>query len=129
MSKGKLIALWVVSGLLAAVFLFAGGTKLLMPAQIKPMFVKYGYAAWFATFIGVCEVLGGIGLLIPRLAALAAACLSVIMVGAVYTVTSHHQYNDALVPLIILVLLVMVCNLRLKTARSGVQTRAVSQGS
>ena len=129
MSKGKLIVLWVVSGLLAALFLFAGGTKLLMPAQIKPMFVKYGYAAWFATFIGVCETLGGIGLLIPRLAALAAAGLSIIMVGAFYTLASHHEYNQVATPLVTLLLLIVVCYARLKAARNGVQAQAISQSS
>ena len=42
----------VISGLLAVMFLFSG-MKLMHPEQVKPMFVKYGYAAWFATFIGV----------------------------------------------------------------------------
>jgi len=129
MSKGKVIALWVVSGLLAMLFLFAGGTKLLMPAQIKPMFVKFGYAAWFATFIGVCETLGGIGLLIPRLAALASACLSVIMVGAVYTVAANHMYNEVATPLVTLVLLIVVCYARLKAARGEVREQAMSQSN
>lgn len=127
MSKGKLIALWVVSCLLSALFLFAGGMKLLMPAQVKPMFVQFGYAAWFATFIGVCETLGGIGLLIPRLAALAAAGLSVIMMGAFYTLASHHVYNEVATPLVTLVLLIVVCYARLKAARSGIPARAMSQ--
>ncbi|HEX5433689.1 MAG TPA: DoxX family protein [Candidatus Angelobacter sp.] len=129
MSKGKLIALWVVSGLLAALFLFAGGMKLLMPAQVKPMFVQYGYAAWFATFIGVCETLGGIGLLIPRLAALAAGCLSVIMVGAFYTLASHHEYNQVATPLVVLVLLIVVCYARVKAARGSAPARALSQSN
>src|SRR6185437_10895813 len=90
MSKGKTITLWILSGLLAALFLFAGGFKLVKPEMAKAGFVQMGYAAWFAIFIGVCEVLGGIGVLIPRVAGLAAACLSVIMAGAVYTVVSHH---------------------------------------
>ena len=75
MSKGQKIAMWVVSGLLTALFLFAGLPKLLTPAKIMSEWV---YAPWFLTFIGVCETLGAIGLLIPRLAALAAAGLSVI---------------------------------------------------
>ena len=127
MSKGKMIAVWVLSGLVAAMFLFAGGTKLLMADQIKPMFVKFGYAAWFATFIGVCEVLGGIGVLIPRLAGLAAACLSVIMVGAVYTVVAMHQYKDAVVPAVTFFVLIFISHARFTTGRA-LQARATSPG-
>ena len=127
MSKGKMIAVWVLSGLVAAMFLFAGGTKLLMADQIKPMFVKFGYAAWFATFIGVCEVLGGIGVFIPRLAGLAAACLSVIMVGAVYTVVAMHQYKDAVVPAVTFFVLIFISHARFTSGRA-LQARATSPG-
>jgi putative oxidoreductase len=127
MSKGKTIVLWVLSCLLAALFLFAGGMKLLKADEIKPMFVQYGYAAWFATFIGVCEVLGGLGLLIPRLAGTAAACLSIIMVGAVYTVTSHHQYSQAIIPLVTLIALIFVSYSRLTTP-TAVKAEPASQG-
>jgi putative oxidoreductase len=115
MSKGKKIALWTVSILLAALFLFAGGAKLLLqPEQTKAMFVHYGYAAWFATFIGTCEALGGIGLLLPPLAGLAAAGLSIIMAGAVYTHLSHHELAHAMSPLVLLVLLIGVAYARFK---------------
>jgi putative oxidoreductase len=118
MSKGKKIALWIVSGLVAALFLFSGLTKLLAPGQAKAMFVQIGYAAWFATFIGVCETLGGIGLLVPRLAALAASGLSIIMVGAIYTVIAKlHQPLQAIVPLVTLMLLLVVGYARFKEAR------------
>lgn len=112
MSKGKTIALWIVSVLLAALFLFAGGGKLLNLDQAKPMFVHYGYPAWFAILIGSCEVLGAIGLLIPRLAGLAAAGLSIIMIGATYTHVSHQEYTHAITPLVLLVLLIAVAYAR-----------------
>jgi hypothetical protein len=80
--------LWVVQSLLALLFLFAGGVKLVMPAaqltQQTPML-----SAAFLRFVAVCEVLGGLGLILPgllriqpRLTPLAAACLVVIMIGA-----------------------------------------------
>lgn len=117
MSKGKKIALWIVSGLLAALFLFAGGSKLADRAKAGQMFVEVGYAAWFATFIGICEVLGAIGLLIPRLAALAAAGLSIIMVGAFVTLATHHQLANGVGPLILLALLLFVGYTRMKEPR------------
>jgi uncharacterized membrane protein YphA (DoxX/SURF4 family) len=112
MSKGKTIALWVVSVLLAAMFLVAGGPKLLYLDKVKPMFVQYGYPAWFAGLIGSCEVLGAIGLLIPRLAGLAAAGLSIIMIGATYTHVSHQEYTHAITPAVLLVLLSAVAYVR-----------------
>jgi putative oxidoreductase len=118
MSKGKTIALWVVTILLTAMFLFSGGIKLLHPEQAKPMFVKYGYAAWFATFIGACEVLGALGLLIPRLAALAAGGLAIIMAGAVYTHMSHQEYSHGMVPLVLLVMLAGVCMTRVQEGKT-----------
>src|SRR5262245_44546561 len=82
------VAAWVAQALLAAVFLFAGGMKLIMPAaalvQQSPLPVL------FLRFIGVCEVAGALGLVLPglfrirrELTPIAAAGLTVIMIGAV----------------------------------------------
>ena len=81
-------ALWTIQGLLALLFLFAGGAKLVLPVaemtKQTPML-----SGSFLRFVGVCEVLGGIGLILPGLlriqqwlTPLAAACLVVIMIGA-----------------------------------------------
>lgn len=116
MSKGQKIAMWVVSGLLTALFLFAGLPKLLTPDKIMSQWV---YARWFLTFIGVCETLGAIGLLIPRLAALAAAGLSVIMIGAVYTLVTHHLNKELPVPIVVFILLMLVIFLRRKESSAS----------
>src|SRR4051812_48729728 len=83
-------ALWIVQGLLAAVFLFAGGMKLITPVEV--LSVMSPFPGEFIRFIGVCEVLGAAGLILPvalrilpGLTALAAAGLVVIMVGATVT--------------------------------------------
>ncbi len=114
MSKGKKIALWIVSILLAAMFVFSGGIKLLQPGQVKPMFVHYGYAPWFATLIGISEALGGIGLLVPRLAGIAAIGLSIIMAGAVYTHFSHQEFGHGMIPVVLLALLIGIAYARFK---------------
>jgi putative oxidoreductase len=116
MTKGKRIALWTVSILLAALFFFAGGLKLLASDETAPMFIQFGFPAWFGTFIGVCEVLGAVGLLVPHLATLAAAGLSVIMVGAFLTMATHHQLPQSLMPLLVLALLLAVARARFKAA-------------
>src|SRR6266446_3268902 len=80
-------ALWIVQGLLAAVFLLSGGTKLVLP--IEKLSGPVALPAWFLRFIGVAEVLGAVGLILPGLLRirpglkpLAAAGLVIIMIGA-----------------------------------------------
>jgi hypothetical protein len=80
-------SLWTIQGVLAALFLFAGGFKLVLPfaalAKVSPL------PAVFLKFIGACEVTGAFGLVLPGLlrikpwlTPLAAAGLVVIMIGA-----------------------------------------------
>ena len=89
----KNTALWIVQGLLAVMFLFAGGSKLMMSAaQMAEQAKTVG--GWqapiaFVRFIGTCEVLGAIGVVVPWLTGirpgltpLAAGGLVVIMIGA-----------------------------------------------
>ena len=58
------IALWVIQGLLAALFLFAGGFKLATPVSELSR-VAAPLSGTFLKFIGVCEVLGALGLVLP----------------------------------------------------------------
>ncbi len=80
-------ALWIVQGLLAALFLFAGGVKLAMP--LDELVAQTGLPGALILFISLAEVLGAVGLVLPRLTGirpeltpLAAAGLVVIMIGA-----------------------------------------------
>jgi hypothetical protein len=82
--------LWIVQGLLAALFLFAGAMKLLTPIEALSMMSPF--PGEFIRFIGICELLGAVGLILPYalrilpgLTALAATGLVVIMVGATVT--------------------------------------------
>ena len=81
------LALWIVQALLALLFLFAGGMKLVLP--LEKMAGPIPLPGLFLRFIGVCEVLGGLGLILPGLVGirtgltpLAAVGLVIIMVGA-----------------------------------------------
>ena len=117
-------ALWIVQGLLALLFLFAGGAKLVLPVaemtKDTPML-----AGWFLRFVGVCEVLGGLGLILPGLlrtrqwlTPLAAACLVVIMIGATVVTLMTGGGATALLPFITGLLLVLVACGRWRSARS-----------
>jgi hypothetical protein len=99
--------LWIVQGLLALVFLFAGGIKLVLP--IEAMTEQMPLPGWFLRFIGVAEVLGAIGLILPGLlhirpglTPLAAAGLVIIMIGAtVVTLAGGLGVGAALIPLVV----------------------------
>jgi DoxX-like protein len=100
--------LWIAQGILAALFLFAGGMKLVMPAAA--LAAQSHLPGAFMKFIGVAETLGALGLILPgifhireRLTSLAAAGLVIIMVGAVVTTIVLGQ-PGAFVPALVGVL-------------------------
>ena len=64
-----LIAVWIVSGLLALAYLFAGGTKLLRPYDTVKVAMPFAedFSPWQVRAIGLVEVLGAIGLILPPL--------------------------------------------------------------
>ncbi|MEN3337903.1 MAG: hypothetical protein V7647_1579 [Acidobacteriota bacterium] len=106
-------SLWVVQGLLAGLFLFAGGIKLILP--IEALAGPVPLPGPFLRFIGVAEVLGACGLILPGvlhiregLTPLAAAGLSVIMAGATVVTLMGGAVAPALVPVIVGLLALMV---------------------
>ena len=107
------VALWVVQGVLAALFLFAGGMKLVLP--IEALTGQTGLPGPFLRFIGVAEVLGAVGLILPGLlqirpglTPLAAAGLVIIMMGATTITAMGGPVAPALVPFVVGVLSVTV---------------------
>lgn len=78
----KRTALWTAQIVLAAVFLFAAVPKLAGVHTSVHMFAQMGAGQWLRYFVGAAELAGAIGLLIPRLAGLAATGLAADMVGA-----------------------------------------------
>ena len=111
-------ALWIVQGLLALIFLFAGGMKLLVPNDVLMSMVPPNSVAlpgWFLRFIGVAEILGAIGVILPRLlrirpglTPLAAAGLVIIMIGATFVTLLGGQIGAAFIPFTVGLLAVFV---------------------
>ena len=98
--------LWAIQALLAAVFLFAGGMKLTLPAEV--LTATFPFPELFMRFIGVCEVIGAFGLILPgllrirtELTPLAAAGLTIIMAGATVTTVASMGVASALIPLVL----------------------------
>ncbi|MET0621795.1 MAG: DoxX family protein [Pyrinomonadaceae bacterium] len=104
-------ALWIVQVLLALMFLFAGGTKLVIPPDVLASMGspnQIPLPGWFVRFVGVAEVLGALGLILPGLlrikpwlTPLAAAGLVVIMIGAVALTVAADGVAGGVVPLVI----------------------------
>lgn len=105
------IALWIVQILLALLFLFAGGTKLVLPIDVLTSMGSPNQVhlpGLFIRFIGVCEVLGALGLILPgalrirpMLTPLAAAGLVIIMIGAIVVTTMGDGFAVALPAVVI----------------------------
>jgi hypothetical protein len=106
-------ALWIVQALVALLFLFAGGTKLVLP--LESLAGPVALPGLFLRFIGVAEVLGGLGLILPGLlhirpglTPLAAVGLVVIMVGATAITLAGGDVAQAVIPLAVGLLLAFV---------------------
>lgn len=115
-SRNLNIAVWVVCGLLAALYLFASSGKLTSNPQAVEAFHKYGFSDGFRMFIGTCELLGAIALLIPRLAFWSACGLFIIMLGAAHSHLTHDEADHLPVVIVALVLLAAVAYIRRRQA-------------
>jgi hypothetical protein len=117
------VILWILQVLLALLFvLVAGGPKLILPLSVlmqagSPNQIMF--PGWFIRFIGVCEVLGGLGLVLPGLVRtrqyltpLAALGLAIIMIGAVVVTAMADGVKMAIGPFVFLLLLLFIAYAR-----------------
>ncbi|MBC7876282.1 MAG: DoxX family protein [Anaerolineales bacterium] len=111
------IALWIAQGLLAAMFLMAGVMKTFQVEKVK---VQMPWAKdrsdGFIRFVGISELLGGLGLILPLvtgilpwLTVLAAIGLTIIQLLAIFTEhLPKKEYNIIPVNIVMLALAVFV---------------------
>jgi uncharacterized membrane protein YphA (DoxX/SURF4 family) len=113
------VALWIVAGLLAAVFVVAGSNKLLFSREKLAKAPGGGWAldfsAGFVKALGVLEVLAACGLILPALLGvapilvpLAAIGLALLMTGAAIVVGRRHEHAHLLIDLTYLALAAFV---------------------
>ena len=120
------VTLWIIQGALALLFLFTGGFKLLVPTDVLLAQMALPLPIWFIRFIGVIEVAGALGLILPQLTRikpgltpLAACGLALEMVGATIVTVIAMGEAPALMPLIVGLLAVFVAYERGQRWRSA----------
>lgn len=117
------IALWIIQVLLALLFLFAGSMKFVMSVEQMNSQSPVSLPGVLLHFIGVCEILGGLGLILPALlrikpilTPLAALGLLVIMIGAIAIAFMSGMPANAIVPVVCAILLAFIAYGRLRLA-------------
>jgi uncharacterized membrane protein YphA (DoxX/SURF4 family) len=104
------IVLWILQILLGLLFIFSGAVKFTFTAEqmhaAAPDAIQFPMA--FIWFIGVCEILGGLGLILPGvtkikrfLTPLAAVGLLIIMIGAVVTTIMGPGVKPAILAFVV----------------------------
>jgi putative oxidoreductase len=109
--RGRLTALWILSGFAALLFIGVGGAKLAGAAVLIDLFAKVGLGQWFRYFTGLLEVAAGIGLLISRYAFHAAVVLAIVMAGAFIAHVTVLGSSPA-APLVLFILTGIIAYLR-----------------
>ena len=111
-SRGKNITSWVLQILMALLFALGASGKLMGSPGVIEMFEGWGFPAGFHLVIGALELLGAIGLLIPRTAGYAALCLIGVMIGAAGTHLTAGEGLQVLRPIAFMVPLAIIVVLR-----------------
>lgn len=117
------ILLWIIQILLALLFLFAGVTKFFITAEAMQQMPGPHMSLNFLRFIGVVEIIGGLGVILPSLlkirpglAPLAAIGLLIVMIGAVVITVTGQGIAAGIIPFCVGILCAFVAYGRLKVA-------------
>jgi putative oxidoreductase len=96
-------AVWTCAIFLAVAFVFVGMSKLEGPSAMRwtERFVNWGYPANAQYVIGVLEILGGVGVLIPKWRRAAAGTLLALMIGALGTHAVKAEFPRLIPPLVL----------------------------
>lgn len=115
-SRALIIIDWIVRILLAAIFIAASFMKLSGKPMMIHEFAVVGLGQGFRYFTGLLELVGGVSILVPRVARYGAGVLLLVDVGAfIAQLTKLHM--DVVHTIVIGVLLAVVLYLRGKVTR------------
>jgi uncharacterized membrane protein YphA (DoxX/SURF4 family) len=108
----KTTGVWTLTILLVAFFIHVSYRKFSGNEITAGHFQEWGYAHWLLTFIGCLELVGALLLLFPATATSGTLLLSLIMIGASYTLMSHGIWRTLSITSTSLALLILLGYLR-----------------
>ena len=105
-------AVWACAIFLAVVFVAVGVSKLTGPSAVRwaERLTQWGYPANASYVVGVFEIVGGLGVLIPMWRRAAAAILVAVMIGALCTHAVHAEFPRLVPPLVLGGLAFLLCS-------------------
>ena len=116
--------IWILQGLMAFVFMFSGINKAYFDEKTlvqKGQTGVEGLPKWFIKFVGVSEILGAIGLILPMLLKIqevltpvSAICLGFIMIPATYIHNKRKEPKNVIINFAILVVCGLIAYYRMK---------------
>ncbi|WP_068395702.1 DoxX family protein [Kribbia dieselivorans] len=115
------ITLWIIAVVLAAFFLLAGFSKVTKPKEqfVETMPWAENYSPSLIKFIGVAEILGALGLILPAafkvaviLTPLAATGLAIVMLLAMVVHARRGETQGVVMNIVIFLLLAFVAIMR-----------------
>jgi putative oxidoreductase len=111
------LILWTLQGLMALLFLLSGSMKALRPLEevSKRMAWANDVPAWFVRFIGIAEILGALGLILPAftgilpwLTVAAAVGLVIVMLSAGVLHASRREFSSLGITVLLLALVLVI---------------------
>ena len=105
-------AVWIAMAIVSLIMLMGGYMKLTGNQMALQSFQDLGLPGWFATFIGVCEIAGAIGLWIRATSRTAASGIAGIMIGAVYYHCNYTPSAEGAPAMIVLALSLFIASRR-----------------
>jgi putative oxidoreductase len=109
-------AVWACAVFLAVAFCLIGVSKFAGPSALRwaERFSRWGYPANTQYIVGLFEILGGLGVLIPKWRRAAAAILGALMIGALCTHAVQAEFGRLIPPLVLGALALLLYSSRLR---------------
>ncbi len=104
MLKLQKITFWTLLALISLAFVLASSGKILSDPMAVAGFATLHLPVWFMHFIGYAELLGAIGLWIPKLSRYAMGGLSIILLGAIVMTSFFESISMAIIPFVYLLI-------------------------
>ncbi len=107
-AKTQNILAWVFTILIAIMFLLQGVLKFMPAMQTLDQWALWEVEPNMMKIVGVFEIIGAIGIFIPKFRKLAILGLSLIMMAAIYILFTHNDFQNITGPILFLIMLILL---------------------